>query len=214
MSFFNEVIDSSWLSDVRPAEIPPPWITPPYDVVPAHFDTLVDLTRARDLAIWLSGAHVYPAGVSLELHVRWNGSRSIPLPLGPIDRGRAGLCLGAEFDDGCRLLCMPQRRQVRQSPPARAITITPLHARPSLAISQIWIWPFPCTAFSWVLEWRSQGIRETRARFDPTPLELAASGARPVWPRAPGGEHAIPRGGDSAVAHSVGDAAVAPSRVP
>jgi len=184
MGFFDEIIDADWLAASGPPSPDQPWIGPPHDVVPTPLGLELELVRTDDFLIWLSGAAVFPCGVSFELQVRWDGNRRVQLPVVPGERGRAGLCLGALSDDGQRTIAVPRRRQPADPGQARALVAAPLRARPHQATSEVWMWPLPAMSFTWVLEWQGQSVRETRAPFDVSKLSDAAHRARPVWRRA------------------------------
>lgn len=182
MRFFDEVIDPAWLSAPRSASPDPPWLGPPYDVLPAHVETHLELTRTIDLAVWITGAAVFPCGVSFELQVRWSGGRQVHLPLVAGDRGRNGLCLGALFDDGRRALAVPLRRHSAEFAPAQSLVAAPLRTRQYQVTNEIWMWPLPNVSVTWVLEWRAQRVGESRVRFDTSGINDAARDSRPVWP--------------------------------
>ena len=182
MGFFDEVIDPAWIVPRENYSPDPPWLGPPHDVIPARVETELELVRTLDLVVWISGSAVFPGGVGLELHVRWNRPRRVQLPVVPGDLGRRGLCLGVHFDDGRRVLAIPRRRQPTQAQQTQLVVVAPLRARPCFATTEIWLWPLPTVALSWVVEWRDQRIGESRVRFDVAPLGDVACDARPVWP--------------------------------
>jgi hypothetical protein len=183
MGFFDEIIDAAWLTPrANRTSDPPPWLGPPHDVVPAHVATDLEIVQTSDLAVWISGAAVFPSGVNFELQVRWCERRQIQLPLMPGVGGRDGLCLGVLFDDGRRLLATPRRLQSSQSAPSQSMVVAPLRARPHFATSEIWLWPLPKDSLTWVLEWRGQRIGESLARLEMETFADAARRARPVWP--------------------------------
>jgi hypothetical protein len=180
MGFFDEIVDAAWLIPGQtdpPSD--PPWLGPPCDTVPQRCDVEIEFVRARDIALWMSGAAVFPSGVALTLEIRWGADHRVGLPVIPGERGRSGLCLGARFDDGHRILAAPRRRQSSKS--SRTLVVAPLRARPQLATVEVWLWPLPEVSLAWIVEWRAQGIRETAVRWDTSSLREAARQTRPVW---------------------------------
>jgi hypothetical protein len=142
MGFFDEIIDASWLTPKPSLPVPdPPWLGAPHDLVPAYVETHLEFARAPALAVWITGASIFPSGISLALEVRWDGSRQIQVPLVPGERGRAGMCLGAQFHDGERVLALTRRRQRSTQPARRSLVVTPLRARLNAATIEIWLWP-------------------------------------------------------------------------
>jgi len=180
MGFFDEIVDADWLvsGQVDPPS-DPPWLGPPCDIVPQCRDVEIEFVRSRDIALWMSGAAVFPSGVALTLEIRWGTGRRVGLPVIPGERGRSGLCLGACFDDGHRVLAASRRRQSGES--ARTLVVAPLRARPHFATIEVWLWPLPEVSLTWVLEWRAQRIRETALRWDTSSLAEGARGSQPVW---------------------------------
>lgn len=185
MGFFDEIVDAAWLvtePSTPPAD--PPWLGPPYDVVPQHCEVEIEFVRTRGISLWMSRADVFPSGVALTLEVRWEAAQQIALPVIPGDRGRSGLCLGARFDDGSRVLAASRRRHSAAGdlPPDRTIVVAPLRARPHMATIEVWVWPLPEVSLTWLLEWRAQRIRETAAYWDTSSLSKLGSHLRQVWP--------------------------------
>jgi hypothetical protein len=181
MGFFDEIIDPAWLRPTASALPDPPWVGPPHDVMPAPVVMEMEFVRMGDLAVWMSGAAVFPCGVSFELQVRWGDGRRVQLPLVPGERGRDGLCLGALFDDGHRELAVPRRRQSTERAPSQSLVAAPLRVRPHQATSEIWLWPLPEISLTWILEWRAQRVGESRVRTEASEFTAAARNARPVW---------------------------------
>jgi len=184
VGFFDEIVDAAWLvSEQSDPPSDPAWLGPPCDFVPKRCDLDIEFVRSRDMSLWMPWAEVFPYGVALTLEVRWAAAQRVALPVIPGERGRAGLCLGAEFDDGHRVLATSRRRQSRESPLERTLVVAPLRARPNLATIEVWLWPLPHVSLTWVLEWRAQRIRETAVRWDTSALSEAASQSQRVWPR-------------------------------
>jgi len=181
MGFFDEIIDPAWLAPSPTALPEPPWLGPPHDVRAIQLPIELDFVRTSDLALWISGATVFPSGITFDLQVRWGRARRVALPLLVGDRGRGGLCLGVAFDDGRRALAVPRRRQLRQREPQQSLVATTLRARPYQTTNEIWMWPLPAESLTWVLEWRAQQVAESRVRFTADGLADAARRARPVW---------------------------------
>lgn len=182
MGYFDEVIDQNWL-DVRSPIVPDPsWIGPPHDCVPSCVAIQSEVVEGQNIALWISGAAVYPAGLWFELHVRWRRHRNVEMPLIPGLRGRNGLCLGAIVDDHQRIIATGRRPAAAGVDPGRTIAASPLVARPHIAVCGLWVWPTPKVSLTWVVEWRAQRLREVRIATGLDQINVAASQPRQLWP--------------------------------
>lgn len=182
MAFFDQVIDPRWLTQQR-AFSRDPWLAPPGNVVPARAADRGVFVRTNDIAVWLSLGDLYADGLALALNVRWRTPRQVRTPLIPGDRGRNGLCLGAEFADGLRRLAVSRKALAPGSKPSPpTLLVTSWTAQEWQATAALWLWPLPERPVTWVVEWRSQRIAETHWVMDVEPLLSQVNQAEALWP--------------------------------
>lgn len=181
MGFFDEM---------EPAPPPPPsyrlpdWIGPPENVIPATVALDVVLARTSDVAVWVSDALVFPAGLSFCLNVKYKGPdrpRRDPPFFGPNEETPR---FGVELSDGRRVIAGLRRGEPWLVRPERPI----LHPRSGGGgghhhRAELWLWPLPPAGdLTFVLEWPAQAIDETRVTVNADPIVAAAIRAEEMWP--------------------------------
>ena len=182
MGFFDEVIDDAWLvASARPRSVPE-WCRPPGDVRGAPVPTSVDLVRCRDLAVWIGNPVAYPTGISFELHIRWQLPRRVAPPFLPGRAGRNGLCLGAQTDEGQRLLAIRIPKLLRMpEQPGPVLAVSGARHDDDRAIVALWLWAPVGESLTWVFEWRAQRVVETRVAFSLAAFRQAGVQAERLW---------------------------------
>jgi hypothetical protein len=184
MGFFDELTDARWLlPDVSPDA--PSWIGPPHNLVAATRELHQELWIGDVLALWLTGADVYPTGLRLFLHARWRKPGYVVPPLVPGNRGRDGLCLAVELDGARRALATPRDL----APPTAPLNEVSLVATTCTgtrfgATTELWVWPLPSRELRFVVEWRAQRIPEVSAKLDAAPFVAGLADVTELWPGA------------------------------
>ena len=181
MGFFDEMIDSRWLERRPTRQGDAAWLGPPHTEIPHRFDPEMALVATDDLDIRVSSASVYGCGVALDLEIRWTFGRRIALPLIPGTRGRDGLCVGAVWDDGERLLALTRERVRAAEAPERALVAAPLRMRPNLVGIELWLWPRSDRDITVIMEWRGQRITECRGVLRASSVLVAARQVVTLW---------------------------------
>jgi hypothetical protein len=192
VSFFDQVIDSSWLVGRQRERAAP--ALPPMGVIPVYTGYCAVLIRATDLAIWLSGAAIFPAGAAFALNLRWRPPRHVYPPFAPGALGRDGPCLGVQTDDGRRTLAVTiaASTQARPHSDQPFVGTTAVRHGYGAATVELWLSPLELGNVMWAFEWRAEQVPETHAQVDMSALHSARERPISVWGDATGGRMATP----------------------
>lgn len=182
MSFFGAPEPPPPSHDYRTPE----WLAAPENVIAGTVALDALLVRRADLAIWVGDALAYPCGVSFRVSAQWRerrGDDARPWFFG--GPGGEGARFGVELADGRRAVFDPRA------------AIGPLHEPPAGPVlrprsgsggthritTELWLWPLPPPGpLRFVCEWAAEGVGETSAEVDATPIVEAASRAVELWP--------------------------------
>jgi hypothetical protein len=182
MSFFDLVVDSTWLRQPDRPAILPEWCAPPADVVPATVDVVTWMVRTNDVAVWLGSITVFPRGIELTMQVRWRPDSRLAPPFVPNAAGRHGFCVGVETSDGHRILAtrsMPSDYLETRAAPT--LTVLDVYRGQGQASLNLWLWASPCTQTTWHLEWRARSLPEVQANLDLCRFMDLAERCERVW---------------------------------
>jgi len=177
------------------AEAPPPapppdyrtpeWLAPPENVRPATVALDLVLVRRPDLAIWVSDALAYPAGLTFGVNVQTREARREPASpfFGETDAGemRFGLMLA----DGRKVITqrLGDMRPFLDRPDRPILRPRSGSGGSNRSSAELWLWPLPPAGpLTFVLAWPAEGIDETSVETDATPIVAAAERAFELWP--------------------------------
>jgi hypothetical protein len=162
----------------------PEWIGPPTNVLGAAVSLELLLARTDDAAVTLGHVLAYPNGFELRVRIRLRTppDRHDPALFHPRAGGPEAFHFGVQFSDG--------RKATNQTFPA----FDKPHEPPVLTMRGgggggqswdwgFWVWGLPTPGpLTFVCEWPSQGLAETRSGVDAQPILDAAARAEELWP--------------------------------
>ena len=180
----------------RPRPPQPPWSAPPRGVIPGSAPLELVIARTGSAAVAVSGAGVYPTGLSFSLVVRVRSLSAQVRPLHELVMGvrrrgpsnaRELLRFGVAFSDGRVATNLygsrgPAGPDFEQAP-SISLAATGASGGDLSYEASWWLWPLPPPgALAFVCEWPLMGIPESRREVDVTPLLEAAVRAIELWP--------------------------------
>ena len=190
--FFKPPPRSRYVFEERPRE---DWMGPPRAVVPALVPIERLLVQTEDLAVYLSGCWVYPAGFEFEIFVVARDEDSDVNPFdveyeleaqrtGEIPPGK--LRLGLQFADGTSVTNTGGAFawEWEPGPKPRGPRMSGTHGSRGEGEScqAFWVWPLPPEgSLELVYEWPVAGIPLGRTELDAAAIIAAASRAQVIF---------------------------------
>jgi hypothetical protein len=176
----------------------PEWTGPPENVAPAVAPVELVLVNTGEVAVFVTGALVYPTGYEVTLTALLKEESAIEdqIWMRPhrLRRGAADgeiapemLRFGIQFSDGRKATNVggtsPLGADAR--PNAPLLTSRGGGGGGQRWDQRMWAWPLPTPGeLLFVCEWPAQGIELTTAAVDAEVILSAASRARELWPAA------------------------------
>jgi hypothetical protein len=169
------------------------WEGPPRGVVGQPVAVKAVLARSDELAISLVGIAAFPTGVKFNLlglrrpqpaPADWRSTKELADPWNR-KKDEDGFRFGVVFADGRKATSFDPGREAGSTPTGPVL-------RPSSGTHSYekwnygyWLWPLPSPGdLTFVCEWRSIGIPESRTIVDATAIVEASSHAIRLWPES------------------------------
>ncbi|HEX3786871.1 MAG TPA: hypothetical protein VHW44_03350 [Pseudonocardiaceae bacterium] len=194
MGFFNEASAADRAGGVVPR---PPWVAPPADELPAALPAPIVLVRTSHTVVALVDVLVYRAGFEFTVTGRVRAAE-VPdrWPLSMFQVGMPGsgplsddmLRFGVQLGDGTKLTNLDPQvgRHDPATEPRHPVmrSLTGAGAGPGRYDFRQWVWPLPPPGpVTFVCQWPSRDIPETRVKLDASVIRTAAESAVPLWSR-------------------------------
>ena len=169
----------------------PEWFGPPENSAGVVVPLELTLARTPDVALLVSGVHVYPTGVLFHLPLLMRERINDPMPFMPFhprgqELGDEVLRLGAQFADGSKATNLDRPfypPEGDERPPGPVLTPNGGGGGDRRWDVSFWLWPLPREdPFALVVEWPARGVELTRHDVAVAPLVEAAARCEELWP--------------------------------
>jgi hypothetical protein len=169
----------------------PPWMGPPYGVLPGAVALEVVLARSEAAAVYLGRCAAYPSGLDFELHVIASATAGDLDPsLNGVYRQPGGgsnydemLRFGIAFADGRKASNLGGFTPSGEEPEGPVLWGMGGGGGGGRWQQGFWMWPLPPSGLlTFVCEWPAAGIALTRVAIDSEPLRDAAARSRELFP--------------------------------
>jgi hypothetical protein len=187
----------------------PDWSGPPENVAPGVAALDLVLVNTGELAVFVTGARVYPAGFEMTLTVLFRGETDVEDPIGmrAFHRRRRGapedeiaperLRFGLRFADGRKATNVggpPPWSPGEPPPDGAALTERGGSGGERRWDQRLWAWPLPPPGeLLFACEWPAREIALTTAALDADVILSAAARACVLWPEPELPERPAPR---------------------
>ena len=176
----------------------PVWSGPPSNVLGAAVPLRLVLARTDDLAIAVTDASAYPAGLSFTLSIRlrevpadprldpsflggWEGPGATPSGLPP-----ELFRFGVQYADGRKATTVGNPFGSEGQPEGPVLLPRSGGGGGREWDQAYWLWPLPPAGpLAFVCEWPARGVALTRAEVDGSLILEAAAKAETLWEEAP-----------------------------
>jgi hypothetical protein len=190
MSFFDDLPEP----EPEPDRTRPAWSGVPVNELGVGVPVRVVIVRSDTIALSLDSFVAYSTGVAFTLtgRVRPGAGRDLRSitheVFSPHRQGRSGLLLGVQLVDGSRSTGGHLPPDDGDGAPRGPLLAGHGGHGGGLEFAmQYWLWPLPPPGpITFVCQWESEGIDETRAVIDAAPTLEAALRSEQLWPENEG----------------------------